>query len=406
MKDLGLHRHGAGAHGPSTNSDGVDAGPSLLDQLGARVGRTALQRKLAQRLAQRQAAQGSAAPAAAPAAGAAVQRKLPWDSGHFAYCVLGGGGNTDKEMTVGSALSNYEHGYDPQDPQKAIDLLQELERRCVAYLDTASDTLHPSLSFRAREIGVLLRDTRGELEREREKLVTGKLSNMRQNPLTRSMPNAQGALDPVVEGLLREQMLKQQRVSATLTKSHDVFPIVNPKNLNDIQNTAVHMNHNLEFDTDRKDVRYIRFVKATTCTGRELSCTVPGFVTYGQKEVLPRLLINGAKQGDPQARSKLVELVKEAHKTKAQWSYDGPHQEFKPNEKNLVNIDTPGAGWTRKENFPYIIITDFIGVLFDPAELTILNVTSYDDMLVEYGDNYPESKTPPPNTGAKNNPFI
>jgi hypothetical protein len=145
------------------------------------------------------------------------------------------------------------------------------------------------------------------------------------------------------------------------------------------------MQHTLEFATDNANARYIRFVKSSRLMSGKISVTVPGYITYGAGKA-----VTGS--------SSILELAARTRAAMAQavWSLDGPGTEFvvPTVAGKRTNVDTPGLWTSRKENFPYVLVTQFIGVLFDPTREKVLNVTKYNDELVEDGENFPTSTTP------------
>lgn len=181
------------------------------------------------------------------------------------------------------------------------------------------------------------------------------------------------ALDtPAQEGFIEFlRTVSQEKYGASVSKSRRLEP----------QTTGVSMKHIAEFgqisDSDAENVGYIRFVRATKLRGTEISATVPGYVNFGGKE--------RAKPGWQFIDQRRREAeMKKIHKTKPKWAFDGPASGLR--KKELVegyyqNLDTPGEIQTRPEHFPYILITDFIGVLFNKMTMELLNVVEYSDML-------------------------
>ena len=172
-------------------------------------------------------------------------------------------------------------------------------------------------------------------------------------------------------------------------------PVLNKQENLDPNTTGVSTEHvlsvpNVSQETQNSnDIGYIRFVRASKLRGaKDLSHTVPGYVTF-QKIKAPSMLLFYRNQSD------FEKEVKKVHAAKAQWAFDGPRSGIKPvqNEVDtLGNIDTPGEMQTRKEHFPYVLITDFISVIFNKTTSEVINVVEYNDMLSVYEDPFADQR--------------
>lgn len=132
---------------------------------------------------------------------------------------------------------------------------------------------------------------------------------------------------------------------------------------------------------EAKESQYIRFVKATKLRGTELSSTVPGYVTFGNKV---------AVQGDTQARKTALES---RHSSGAEWSFDGPGKGVDARgPDSLKIIDGPGEISTVAQHYPYILKLDFVGVVYDPVTLKIRRKTEYSDYHEELTDPYAQPR--------------
>lgn len=152
--------------------------------------------------------------------------------------------------------------------------------------------------------------------------------------------------------------------------------------------------------------QYIRFVKATKLRGTELSSTVPGYVTFGNKAEVG---------GDTEARRS---AVNSRHAGGAQWSFDGPGKGVDARGPDALNIiDEPGELSTVASHYPYILKMDFVGVVYDPITLKIRRKTEYSDYHEELTDPHAQARAeqlnrlrnqqkPPPGTKQKVNAYI
>jgi hypothetical protein len=134
-----------------------------------------------------------------------------------------------------------------------------------------------------------------------------------------------------------------------------------------------------------EDIGYIRFVRASKLRGKaDLSHTVPGYVTFKKIRTPPEILFASEK-------SVFESEVRKVHNNNAQWAFDGPRSGIKPVNSEvdtIANVDTPGEAQTLESHFPYILITDFISVVFNKATSEIIDVIEYDDMLSIYEDPF------------------
>lgn len=128
-------------------------------------------------------------------------------------------------------------------------------------------------------------------------------------------------------------------------------------------------------------VEYVRFVKATKLLGDVVSCTIPGYVCYSQPQRV---------EGDTDAR---VAAARQAHAAQAAWSYDGPGAGISVRGKDMLTIiDEPGELGSRGEHFPYVLIMEFVGVVFDPMTLKVLRKVEYKDEIVRLEDPHRERR--------------
>ncbi len=156
------------------------------------------------------------------------------------------------------------------------------------------------------------------------------------------------------------------------------------------------MVHRVDFETSDDDARYVRFVKASRLMKGKIAITMGTYLTFGAEKDADQETVENVRHDDSASPVKLSSLNKliaqvRAHLDNAQWSFDGPREELsKQKDGKRTSIDRPGLTFSDKETFPYVLITEFIGVLFDPKRGRVLNVNKYDDKLVEDGRNLPE----------------
>lgn len=269
----------------------------------------------------------------------------------------------------------------PKSIQQLLTKIPELadEPFALANLQALHDSSHDHILAENESGKIPLSEVQGEIA----KLVVGRFADVIGSDFTKirgsigtgesKWPPALKALDtPAQEGFIEFlRTVSKEKYGASVTESRRLEP----------QTTGVSMKHRAEFgqisESDAEDVGYIRFVRATKLRGREISATVPGYVNFGGKE-----------QAKPSwqfyDQSRREAELKKIHKTKPKWAFDGPASGLRKKELAegyYENLDTPGEIQTRPEHFPYILITDFVGVLFNKATMEVLNVVEYSDML-------------------------
>ncbi|WP_157882547.1 hypothetical protein [Streptomyces silvensis] len=238
-----------------------------------------------------------------------------------------------------------------------------------------------------------------------EDLVGNVLEPIRNRPqsgpdrIVRGRPYQELGLPPEVLSTLEQLSRGEQRVAGGVDFGE---PGRSPSLLG---GSKVNVRHEARFNVGgraKEDVRYIRFVKAAKInkglrSGEVgITWTRPGYVTFAPIQYRA-VALNPPHARGPADRAAL-DAVLHTGFAQAEWSYDGPGRQFEPNEKRrpdgsleLLNVDTPGV--TDDSNqYPLLQRYEFYGILYSPADQTVLHVNHYGDTLSALSKDHPVTR--------------
>lgn len=258
--------------------------------------------------------------------------------------------------------------------------------------------------------------------------IVQQLLELRKRELKRAVPDGNGTLPLETVQELITRAGAPQPINAVVKSSEPHFRELSDRqkqqnlDLNSGIMPGIGPEHRVVFelgDITREDVQYLRLVRAAKLervanpkpapmkrpkgeeidpklldpapshgNGVKLSHTVPGYVTYVKSNEFTgddweRAVLRPAEAG---SRGQLLEALAQEFKL-AQWSYDGPTEQWVANQPGAVNIDRPGVQQA-PTSFPMLMWMEFLGVLFRPdgVEPRILNVRHYADSMIVLND--------------------